>query len=131
MFSSFQFGFQAGFQVVYPSAKIPAYNGNSTKEYVPYGYEVEYYKRQERLAQLERKEQLAKQDLLAQELKIEQLELDRLRKGLSDKNLQIELLKLLNEQQIINMALLQYQAEIQELLLDQEALLVIMLTMDF
>lgn len=131
-YSAFQTGFQAGFQVIYSSAKKRADpNGNLLKSYVPYGYELEKYKRAERLEQLRKQEELAKQDLYAQELKIEQLELKRLKRGLADKTLQTELLQLLNQQYIINLALAQYHAEIQELLLEQEALMVIMLTMEF
>jgi len=130
MFLGFQAGFQAGFQVLY-GHKNPDPNGNKLKSYVPYGYEVERYKKAERLHQLQRQEELARQDLVAQELKIEQLEIKRLKRGLADKSLQHELLKLLNEQYIINIALANYKAEIEELLLEQEALMVIMLTMEF
>ena len=129
-FSAFQTGYQAGFQVIY-SHKRPDPNGNKLRSYTPYGYELEKYRRAERLEQLRKQEELARQDLYAQELKIDRLEIKRLKRGLADKTLQAELLQLLNQQYIINLALAQYQSEIQELLLDQEALMVIMLTMEF
>lgn len=132
MFSGFQSNaFQSNaFQIV-TAVKRADPNGNLLKSYVPYGYELERYQKAERLQQLQRKEELARQDLISQEIKIEQLEIQRLKKGLADKNLQYELLKLLSEQYVIKAALAQYHAEIEELLLEHEAVMVLMLCMEF
>lgn len=133
-FSSFQFGFQAGFQVIYGknSIAVPAYNGNSVRqEYQPTSSELQYIDRLNKIEQLKAKERVTKQDLKANAFKLEQLELKRLRESLADEKLQQELMMLLLEKQQMELVQMELMRLIQEMMDENEAILIILLTSTF
>jgi len=127
-YSAFQFGFCPGFQVIYPPAK-PAPNGN--KEYRPTSHELRHIERLNKIEQLKLKERVVKQDFKAKEIQIEDLELQRLKEGLADKELQAQLLQLLLEQQQIKLMQMQLEREIRFLILEDDALLILLLSSPF
>lgn len=132
LYSSFQYGFQIGFQVVYEQTVTrPNPNGNLLKGYIPRSFELQKINQLNKLEALRAKKKVAQQDLRAEQLKIEELELKRLRRGLNDKELQAQLLEMfLKEQQILQaqMALENLIAELQD---EEDAIIIILLTMPF
>lgn len=133
-FSSFQTGFQVGFQVIYSGAKniVPAYNGNSIRrEYQPTSAELHHIERLNNIDRLKAKAELAREALQAKQYQIEELELQRLREGLADENLQNELLMLLIQQKDMQILKLSLARQLQELLDEEEAIMAIMMTMVF
>lgn len=133
MFSAFQWGFQAGFQVVYPPIANIAYNGNSTKpirqEYQPTSYELQHIERLNAIEAAKLKSKVVGEDLRAKEREIEELELRRLQEGLADQLLQLQLLQLLQEQQQMIVMQLELERVIREIMEEDEALFVILMTM--
>lgn len=133
-FSSFQIGFQAGFQVKYPATKIPAYNGNSTKryrEYTPTSHELRNIERLNEIERLKVKKEIADQELKAKEYQIEELELERLKEGLADQQLQFELMQLFAQQRDILLRTLELERLIKELQDEDEAIMVLLLCSPF
>lgn len=79
---------------------------------------------------LEAQEQEVNQDLVSQELKIREKELQRLR-NLADKRLQMEILELLAFQNAMLNKRNQIEIELKALRDEEEAIIVILLTMGF
>lgn len=133
MYSAFQFGFQTGYQVIYPKESIPAYNGNSTKrsEYVPRASELQYLERQNQLYKLQQAKKVAEEERRANEYRIEALELQRLRESLADQELQLELLELLKASQLLQEQVAIAEENLRRFMMDEEALVVLLMSMPF
>lgn len=107
----------------------PAPNGN--KEYVPSYYELQRIERLNKIEHTKARKQIAENDLRAKEWQIEELELKRLREGLADQRLQAELLELFLERQQILLAQAELERLILEMMEEDEAIVVILLTLPF
>lgn len=129
-FSGFQFGFAAGFQVVYSNA-VPPLVPNGGRPYQPTSHELRTLERLNAIEKAKAQGKLAAEALKAKELQIEDLELRRLREGLSDQKLQAELMQLMMERVQAQMLAMEMQRLLKELLLDDEAILVILLSNPF
>lgn len=130
---SFQSSFQTSFQSSGGGQKArPIPNGNLLRrEYVPRSYEISRFERLKRQVEmLEAQEQEVNQDLVSQELKIREKELQRLR-NLADKRLQMEILELLAFQNAMLNKRNQIEIELKALRDEEEAIIVILLTMGF
>jgi len=138
-FSAFQpSGYQqSSYQIVVanaPVVTIPAYNGRPPLErgdYQPTFHELERERRLGKLAALKEQEREAELDLRAQEIRIEELEIKRLRKGLADQQLQAELLALIQEQQEIMRRQSELQAMIDFFIMEDDALVVLLMCNPF
>lgn len=129
---SFQNGFQAGFQgIVYLDNFAPNGNNGRKQEYTPTSHELTRIERLNKIEQLKLKSNVVTEDLKAQEIRIEELELKRLREGLADKKLQAELLRLMAQRYEMALMQLELMRLIEEMLLEEEALLVILLSSTF
>lgn len=136
MFSGFQTGYQAGFQVIYPRTAHLDPNGNllsgsAPKKYIPRSFELQKFNELNRLEQLRAQKKTVQQDLRAEQLKIEALELRRLKRGLANKELQADLLELFLKEQQILARTLELERLIFEIEQEEEAIMIILLTMPF
>lgn len=127
-YSGYMFGFQAGFQVVYPNRLSPN-GGRPKRDYQPTSHELRHIDRLNQISAVKLKKKVADEDFKATEIKIEALELQRLREGLEDRLLQEELMRLMLERQQIMLAIMAYDRMIAQLIDDDEAIFVILLSL--